>query len=178
MIALPESSIPARPAAVVGGLALFAHLDEIRAEAAEAVEYAFDGISTKKIASAGVPGCSRQAVGRAINGAETNPVYRIALFLIVLRRLGVSRPRARQGWERMKAVGDRLFERLWPEEDPLPLRDALDADAEEDVQDDLPRLRASNGCVDSARELVRKKERQIVRARITIMSVERWLTTR
>lgn len=172
------NSIPAQPGAVVGGLAFFAHLDEIRAEAAEAVAAAFDGVSSKKIGSARVPGCSRQAVGRAIGGAETNPVYRIALFLIVLRRLGVSKPRARESWERMKAVIDRLIDRLWPEGDHLPVGEALAADAEEDVQDDLPRLRASNGCVDSARELVRKKERQIVRARITIMSVERWLTTR
>lgn len=138
---------------------IFAHLDALRAEAALEMEAAFDGISGKRIDAANLPGFGRHGVSRAANGSDTNPLYRIAGLLILMKRLGMGRARALRWLEWLRQVVDTI----WPpeEEKGEDLRAVLDRDAEMDGRDERPRQRAYAGDLTAARELLEVKTAQI-----------------
>lgn len=165
----PADSIGARPARVVRGIALFAHLDRLRAEAADQIRDGFDDVSQKRIDSAGIPGCSRSGVSRAANGCPSNPLYRLALMFVVARRLGVPKEKLQRGIDWLQSKLDEAY----ADAEPEPLAEVLDRDAEIDAKDDVLRLRAARGCPESMRELLAVKLTITAQSRITILALQR-----
>lgn len=176
---ISTANVPASAARVVRTRDLLAHLALLRDEASAEMSVAFDGISGKRIDAAALPGFGRHGVSRAANGSETNPLYRIAGLLLLMRRLGMGRARALRWLEWLRQVVDTI----WPpeeEEGGTDLRAVLDRDAEMDGRDERPRQRAYAGDLVAARELLEVKTAQIalgqdvaVRLRQVLASAER-----
>jgi hypothetical protein len=70
---------------------LFQFMDVVRDDAAMELEFALRGVSVMRIKRANVPGASAYGFSRAMNGSESNPLYRIAALFILLKRMGVPR---------------------------------------------------------------------------------------
>lgn len=83
--------------------------DELREEAAKVWSEAFEGVSGKRINSVRFPGVTRHGVSRAANGAPSNPLYRIAVVFIVMKRLGLGRERAQRIVDFLQWVIDWLY---------------------------------------------------------------------
>lgn len=151
----------------------FAHdaTDGLRKDAAEAVARAFEGVSGKRIDAAHVPDCGRHGISRAINGSSTNPLYRIALMFVVLRRLGM--PRERAVW--MVEWLRRLVDAIWPEEEAPALEEALEKDGDLDVLDDAERVRAYRGDPEALARYLDAKMVQLAHAPAVIQAIRRRL---
>lgn len=136
-------NVPFFPAPVVRTDRLAAHhaTEQLRSEAAAAVARAFDDVSGKRIDAARVPDCGRHGISRAINGSATNPLYRIALMFVLMKRLGMGRERALQMLEWLRG----LVDAIWPEEESPSVEEVLERDADLDVRDDAERLRVLRG---------------------------------
>lgn len=107
LAALPLSAQPHNSGATVR------LMDVLRDEAALELDAALHGATGKRIARADVPGASRTGLSRAANGCESNPLYRLAAVLVLMKRLGMGRERALRlvDWLR------ELVDQIWPEEE-------------------------------------------------------------
>jgi hypothetical protein len=121
-------------------------------------------VSGKRITMANVPGATRNSISRALNGCESNPVWRLAGWFVLCRRLGVPK-------ERLQRVLDWLQGQLdaaYADEAPAPLEEVLDRDAELDGRDDLPRQRAARGDRCALVELLEVEEMQLAHERLVV----------
>ncbi|HET7322687.1 MAG TPA: hypothetical protein VFI96_09350 [Longimicrobiaceae bacterium] len=155
---IPTANVLAGTSGVVRARDSFAHLDALREEAKAEMAAAFDKVSGKRIDAACLPGFGRHGVSRAANGSATNPLYRIAGLLLLMRQLWMGRSRALRWLEWLRQVVDTIWP---PEEERKDLRAVLDQDAEMDGRDERPRQRAYAGDLTAARELLEVKTAQI-----------------
>lgn len=135
MIAPLNLSLPS--AAVAHKRGRFVRMtDLLRGEAAAEIAAALEGVSGKRVERAGVPGANRTGLSRAMNGSTTNPLWRIATFFLLLKRLGLGRERA----QRLVDWLQELVDVIWGEDDP-PLEEVLEHEQELDVLDEPPQQR-------------------------------------
>lgn len=136
-----------RALSVLSNRNAFAHLELLRVDAAAQMDAVFKDVSGKRINDARVPGCGRHGVSRAINGSETNPLFRIIAMFVLMRRLGLGRERALRLVEWIRSMVDVV----WPPEAEPALDDVLEKDADLDVKDDAVRVRALRGDAEARR---------------------------
>lgn len=150
-------------------------LDSLRVEAMAEVTDAFRGVSGKAIGLALVPGVTRHSISRAVNGCESNPLFRIAGWLVLMRRLGMGRAAALRWLEWFRQVVDVV----WPPDEVPPLRDVLDREQEADGKDDGPQQRAYAGDRVAMQEWVRIKtaELAVVQEAVTAVRYHATVTT-
>lgn len=129
--------------------------DNLRVEAAEVLRDLLEGASQKRIRGADVPGAGATYLSRAMNGCDSNPLYRLASLFLLMKRLGMGRQRALRLIEWLRDVVDTV----WPEEEG-ELEAALEEDSRLDPEDDHLRFLAARGCDESARQLLTVKQRQ------------------
>lgn len=151
------ANVLSRRAGVVLKMPEFALLVTLKDEARAEMAAAFGDVSGKRINAASLPGFGRHGVIRAVNGSDTNPLYRIAGLLVLMKRLGMDRATALRWLEWLRQI----VNRIWPDEGTDELRAVLDRDAALDGMDELPRQRAYAGDEAAARELLAIKTRQI-----------------
>lgn len=111
----------------------YSHLaDVLRCEAATEMDAVMGGVPGKHLSSAAVPGCGRHGVWRAINGAESNPLFRLAAMFLVMKRLGMGREGALRllGWLR------EVVDAIWPEEEAPAFEEVMQQEAEVDTEED------------------------------------------
>lgn len=116
-------------------------LDAVRLEAAQEVGRLFDGVTGKRINGALVPGITRHAISRAINGCDGNPLYKLPSWFVLCRRLGV--PKAR-----LQRIIDWLQEKLNEAYDDAPapsLEEVLREEQEKDAAEDVAEMRVATG---------------------------------
>lgn len=91
-------------------------MDVLKDESAVEVAAAVSGASIRRIVAADVPGASAYGLSRAINGADSNPLYRLAAVLVLMKRLGMGREKAQRLVDFLQAIVDAL----WPVEAEKP----------------------------------------------------------
>lgn len=133
---MPPAPIRARNSRDVVRLMGSLRLESVRETAA-----LFGDVSGKRISGAAVPSATRHSVSRALNGCESNPLYRVVGWFVLARRLGIPKSRLQRVLDWLQEVLDAVYDDAPPE----PLAEVLDRDAELDGRDDLPRLRAVRG---------------------------------
>lgn len=143
-------------------------MDGVRDEAAVELATALSGISVKRMVAADVPGASAYGISRAVNGADSNPLYRLVAVFVLLKRLGLGRERALRilGWLR------EVVDQLWPEEEAR-LDEALEEDSKLDPADDHARFQVAKGCVTARRELLEVSRRQVAQKSVLIAALRR-----
>lgn len=67
------------------------------------------GVSVRKIAAADIPGTSAYGLSRAINGADSNALYRLASLYMLLKKLGFKRERAQRVVDWQQTIVDWLW---------------------------------------------------------------------
>jgi hypothetical protein len=144
--------------------------EALRSEAAMVLADAVDGLTVKRIEQANVPGAGATFLSRAANGDNCNPLFRLAALFVLMKRAGMGRERALRilGWLR------EVIDAIWPAED-ADLEEVLNEDERLDPEDDYLRHRASHGCMDSKRQLLTVKRRQVAHAHHVIMALRRRL---
>lgn len=170
MIQLASTLAPPRPA-VARNLDLFAHLTEIRTEAAREVAAVFSGIPGKRVDAAALPGFGRHGLSRAMNGSESNPVARLGGWFVLARRLGIPKSKLQRIIDLLQAWLDEAY----GDEPTAELEEVLDKDAELDGRDDLPRQRAARGDKRALVELLEIEQEQLALGRTVILTVRRRL---
>lgn len=143
--------------------------DEARAE----VGRLFYEVSGKRIEAANVPGATRNSISRAANGCESNPVWRLAGWFVLCRRLGVPKSRLQRIIDWLQTKLDEAYGDV-PQE---PLNEVLDRDAELDGRDELPRQRAARGCKESLVELLEIEREQYAHSRHVVTRLSAEVTT-
>lgn len=146
------------------GLGLIRDLEGLRVLASAQVAAVFEDVSGKRIKAAGVPGATRNSISRALNGCESNPVWRLAGWFVLCRKLGVPK-------ERLQRVLNWLQDQLDAAYDDAPapaLEDVLDQDAALDGQDDLPRQQVARGDRRALVELLEVEEQQLALGRTVV----------
>lgn len=149
MIAFPNLS-PSMPRVVRRPGELAHLLDVLKDEAALEMGAAFKGVSGKRIDAANVPGCGRHGVSRAINGSETNPLFRLAALFVLMKRLGMGRERALRvvGWLR------ELVDAIWPEEEERSWEETMGREQEIDSEEDRHQVDACLGIPGAAARML------------------------
>lgn len=157
------------PRVVQSPRSLLRATDSLRDEAALVLGDAIDGVTGKQMNRAAVPTCGPYAISRAINGGDSNPLYRVACLFLLMKRLGMGRERAQRivGWLQ------ELIDAIWPEAEAGELADVLQKDQDLDVKDDALRLRAVLGCPDAVRSLLIEKRRQVAYGATVVLALRR-----
>lgn len=138
--------------------------ESLREEAAREVAALFDGVSGKKITGAGLPGVTRNAVSRAVHGCDSNPLWRIAGWFVLCRRLGIPKAKLQRILDWLQGQLDDAYGDV-PD---APLGEVLDTDADLDGRDDLPRQRAARGDRRAMVELLEIEQRQLAHGRTVV----------
>jgi hypothetical protein len=157
---------PAAPGVVRKPRKLSHLMDTLCDEAALEMGAAFKGISGKRVDAAGVPGCGRHGVSRAINGSQTNPLYRIAGLFVLMKRLGMSRSRA----QRIVDWLQELVDQIWGPEELPPLEEVLDTEQDLDCEDDSHQQRIGR-IPGAAARMLEAKQRQHAHDRLVILAL-------
>lgn len=148
-IASASRNVVSRPSQVVRAL------EDLRAEATGEVATLFQGVSGKRIDGASVPGFGRQGISRALNGCVSNPVFRLAAWFHLARRLGIPKSRLQRIIDWLQEQLDRAYDDV----PAAPLKDVLEREEELDGRDaGGVQMRAYAGCRDAARELLEIKQ--------------------
>lgn len=152
-----------RPNIAHSGTDFMRLMDVVRDDAALALDACLDGISQQKVRSARVPSASVTFLSRAKNGADSNPLYRIAAVFVLMKRLGLGRERAQRiiGWLQ------EIVDELWPDTE-AELNKALDTDQQLDPEDDTLRYQARLGDADARRKLLEVKRKQMAHDAVVI----------
>ena len=150
--------------------------DSLRNEAANELKAALEGVSGKRVRTANVPGAGTTFLSRSMNGADANPLYRLASLFLLLKRLGLGREAA----QRLIDWQQEIVDAIWgpATDEATDLENVLDKEAELDGQDELPRLQASRGCIEGTRQLIEVKRRQRAHSRTVIMALRHALLMR
>jgi hypothetical protein len=151
----------------------FVRLSEsLRFVAAEQVAAVFGDVSGKRIKAAGVPGATRNSISRALNGCESNPLWRLAGWFVLCRKLGVPKEKLQRLLDWAQGQLDAAYA-----DAPAPaLEDVLDRDAELDGRDDLPRQRAARGDRRALVELLEIEEMQLAHERTVVAKLRAEIT--
>lgn len=160
-LSLPRSPVAHKPGRFVR------MVDLLRGEAAAELEDALRGVSGKRITAAAVPGASRTGLSRAMNGSTTNPLWRIAVFFLLLKRLGLGRERA----QRLVDWLQELVDVIWGEED-ASLDEVLEHEQELDVLDEPPQQRIGRN-PDAPMQMLAAKRLQHAYDRVVIRVLRR-----
>jgi hypothetical protein len=146
-------------------------LDSLRGEAAREVGAVFLDVSGKRISGAGLPGVTRNSVSRALHGCDSNPLWRLAGWFVLARRLGIPKARLQRaiGW-----LQSRLDE-AYGDVPRATLAEVLEQDAAADGKDDLPRQKAARRDRRALVELVEAEAEQMAASRTLILTVRGWL---
>lgn len=147
--------------------------DRLREDAAGELSALLSGVTGKQIDRANVPTCGKYAISRALNAGDNNPIYRIAMLLLLMKRLGMGRARAL--W--LLGVIRDLIDAIWPEEEGS-LEEVLEKDSELDPQDDHLRFQAAHGCEEAKRALLEVKRRQVANGLALIPALRRRIAAR
>lgn len=121
-------------------------LGEFRADACHEVERLFDGVSGKRINAALVPGVTRHTISRALNGCDGNPLYRLASWFVLCRRLGIPKARLQRVIDWLQGALDAAYD-----DAPEPtLEELLRTEQEKDAAEDVAEMRAATMGSDEA----------------------------
>ncbi|HET7321691.1 MAG TPA: hypothetical protein VFI96_04280 [Longimicrobiaceae bacterium] len=85
-------------------------LGELRSEAAREAEALFYGVSGKRINGGLLPGVTRHSVSRAMNGCDSNPLYRLPSWFVLCRRIGIPKARLQRILDWLQRKLDEAYE--------------------------------------------------------------------
>lgn len=105
----PSTMQPQRPAVPRNQIEVARLSDQLRKEAAQVWSEAFEGVSGKRINAVRFPGLTRHGISRAANGDVSNPLFRIAVVFLLMKRLGLGRERAQRIVDWLQAVIDWVY---------------------------------------------------------------------
>lgn len=121
-------------------------LGEFRVDACREAEALFEGVSGKRINAALVPGVTRHTISRAINGCDGNPLYRLASWFVLCRRLGIPKARLQRVIDWLQGALDAAYD-----DAPEPtLEELLMTEQEKDAAEDVAEMRAATLGTDEA----------------------------
>jgi hypothetical protein len=143
--------------------------DALRDEAALELASVLEGTTCKRLVRADVPTCGAYAISRALNGGDSNPLYRVAMVFVLMKRMGMGRERA----QRILNWLQELVDAIWPPEELPVLEDALAKDQDLDTGDDSLRFKAVLGCPEARARLIEIKRGQIAHAGVVILALRR-----
>lgn len=143
--------------------------DALRDEAALELGAVLAGTTCKSLGRANVPTCGPYAISRSLNGGDGNPLYRVAMVFVLMKRLGMGRERAQRILNWLQEIVDAI----WPPADLPALEEVLERDQDLDTGDDSLRFKAVRGCPDAKAQLIEIKRGQIAHAGVVILALRR-----
>ena len=166
---IAPSTLPLPAPSVVRTAADFSHLaDTLRDDAALELRAALDGATCKRMERAAFPGLGLHGISRALNGSPSNPLYRIAVLFLVMKRMGLGR----EGAERIIGWLQEIVDLVWPPEEVPSLEEVLDKEQDLDAEDDPHQQRIGRD-PEAAARMLEVKRRQLAHDRVVVLALRR-----